>query len=710
MAHPTALTLTIDLALAPQSREANRVVNLVPQTAIGNRGNDKLRFLRDASADWKIKNSFLLMKFRSSSLLFVAALAGTGAMPVLHAAPSAPVAVNSAGEYVLGVDDVLEINVRNFAELNNTVTVRPDGKISMPRAGTVVASGKTTTQLAREIQARLSKTLNYAYVQIVVKQARAQQARIIGAVKTVGTYDVKNGMRLMDLVAQAGGLNTKPNRVSGRLIRAGQVSTLNVASALKQPDGAANLVLKANDLVVLDAADYSKQITVMGEIAKPGAYDLDEDLTVMALMAQAGGPTDKAALRQASVLRAGVPVLTDLSDIRDSVLPSNSALSRFKFEAGDVLSVPENNARFGVMGQVAKPAYYPLPEDSRQATVLQALSQAGGEQADGDLSQASITRVVGAQSVVIPVDVAAMRSGQVPDTMTLQNGDILLIPKRKERKVNVIGQVARPGTYDLSGDSTLLSLLADAGNPLKGAGLSRSYVLRNGTQIPIDLRDAVLSNRPSAAVINFKLQPDDVLVIRDVSDQIQVIGQVAKPGVYDLSDDLTIMSLLAKTGSPTDTAALSGAYVLRDRQAIAFDLRSTLAGNIESKVINFRFEPGDVLVIPENQQSVGVLGQVVKPGYYPFPENPADATILKVLSTAGGPILGASGANLGATAIIRTIDGKPTVIPIKLDDMLRKGQDSDMKLLPGDVLYLPTKKKGLGITDLLIPLTILRGF
>ena len=650
------------------------------------------------------------MKLRNSSLLLIAALAGAVAAPSLHAAPIHPVPASQSGDYVLGVDDVLEITVRNFADLNNTVTVRPDGKISMPRAGTVMASGKTTAQLAREIQLRLAKTLNYAYVQIVVKQARVQQARIIGAVKSVGTYNVKNGMRLMDLVAQAGGINTKPNRISGRLIRAGQVSQINVASALKQPDSAANIVLRPNDLVVLDAADYSKQITVMGEVAKPGAYDLDEDLTVMALLAQAGGPTDKAALRQASVLRAGVPVLTDFSGITASVLPTNSALARFKFEPGDVLSIPENNARFGVMGQVVRPSYYPLPEDAGQATVLQALSQAGGEVADSDLSQASITRVQGDKSVVIPVDVAAMRSGQVPDNMTLQNGDVLLIPRRKENKVNVIGQVARPGTYDLAGDSTLLSLLADAGNPLKGAGLSRSYVLRNGVQIPVDLRDAVLSNRPSPEVSNFKLQPDDVLVIRDVSDQIQVIGQVAQPGTYALSDNLTVMSLLSKSGSPTPAAALSGAYILRDGQRIPFDLRSTMAGNIDDKTINFRFEPGDTLVVPENEQRVGVLGAVARPAYYPFPENPSDATVLKILSTAGGPNPGGDGANLSGAGIIRTVDGQPKVIPIKLDDMLRKGQDSNMQLLPGDVLYVPTKKKKLGLADLLLPLTLLRGF
>ncbi len=655
----------------------------------------------------------ILMKTRRYSLWQASAFAASalfcaGLAPGLQAAPAAkPVAVNQLGDYVLGAEDVLEITVRNFAELNNTVTVRPDGKISMPRAGTVVASGKTTAQLSKEIQGRLSKTLNFAYVQIVVKQARAQQARIIGAVKSVGTYDVKRGMRLMDLVAQAGGLSTKPNRVSGRLIRAGQVSQLNVADALKQPDGVANIALKPNDLVVLDAADYSKQITVMGEIARPGAYDLDEDLTVMALLAQAGGPTDKAALRQGSILRAGVPVLTDLSDIQESVLPANSALSRFKFEAGDVLSIPENNARFAVMGQVAKPSYYLLPENAKQATLLQALSQAGGELAGSDLSQASITRIVAGQSVVVPVNLATMRSGQVPDDITLQNGDVLLIPKRQERKVSVIGQIARPGTYDLASDSTLLSLLADAGNPLKGAGLSRSYVLRDGVQIPIDLRDAVFSNRPSAAVSNFKLQPDDVLVIRDVSDQVQVIGQVGRPGAYDLSDDLTMMSLISKSGSPTSAAALSNAYVLRNRQRISFDLRSTAAGNLDEKMINFRFEPGDVLVVPENQQRVGVLGEVAKPSYYPFPENPDDATVLKILSNAGGPN---SGANLGATGIIRTVDGQPKVIPIKLDDMLRKGQDSSMRLLPGDVLYLPTKKKGFNWLDVLGPLSLLRGF
>ena len=612
------------------------------------------------------------------------------------------------GAYRLGAQDVLQMTVENHPDLDGILTVRPDGKVSIAGAGELVARGKTAAQLAREIEARLARNFNNAPVQIVVKQARPQQARIIGAVNSVGTYELSGDSHLVDLVAQAGGLSTKANRVSGRLIRAGQVTNLNVTAAIKKPDSAANIALLPEDLVVLDAVNYAHQITVMGEVAKPGAYDLDEDLTVTALLAQAGGPTNKAALRGASVLREGKPVLTDLSAIKDGV-PADSPLARFRFEPGDVLSIPENTSRFGVMGQVARPSYYPLPEDAKQATVLKALSQAGGALANGDLSQMTLTRNRDGQIQTIPIDAAAILAGEAPDTILLQRDDVLLVPVRQERKVSVIGQVPRPGAYPLTDDTTLLSLLAQAGNPLKGAGLTRSYVLREGKQIPLDLHDAVISNRPTLQIAKFKLLPDDVLVIRDISDQIQVIGQVAQPGPYALDDDLSMMSLLAKAGNPTATAALGSAYVLRDGKRIPFDLRSTIAGNLDSKTVDFHFEPGDVLVVPENQLRFAVMGQVAKPGYYPYPENPKDATVLNVLGTAGGPTNGGNGANLSDAGIIRTVNGQPTRIPIRLTDTLKTGENSDLQLQPGDVLYIPPKNKRFSWADVLLPLSALRG-
>ena len=218
-------------------------------------------------------------------LLVVPFLAVTAQVSPVAAAPRAARlraaakagAPSVSGEYLLGPDDVLDVSVSNHPTLNTSVSVRPDGRITLPRAGEFVARGKSARVLAKEIERRLALTLNNARVQVLVKQARPRVARVIGAVKTPGSYRVNPGTRLMDLIAQAGGLSTKVTRISGRVIRQGNVIPFDIARAVAQPGSAADVTLLPDDVVMLDARDYSRQITVTGSVAKPGAYDLDED-------------------------------------------------------------------------------------------------------------------------------------------------------------------------------------------------------------------------------------------------------------------------------------------------------------------------------------------------------------------------------------------------------------------------------------------------
>ncbi len=618
-----------------------------------------------------------------------------------------PARVATSGEYLLGADDVLDISVSNHPDLNTSVTVRPDGKITLPRAGEIRASGQSVPALARTIERLLARTLNNARVQVVLKQARPRQARIIGAVKTTGTFPLQPGAHVLDLVAQAGGLSTKATRISGRVIRAGGVIAFDMGRAVAEPGSSSNVALRPDDVVELDALDYAKQITVMGAIKTPGAYDLDEGLTVMGLLARAGGPLDSAALRRAQVLRHGQPVLTDLSAAAQGNAAPDSPLTHFLFEPGDVLNIPENTARFSVQGQVARPSYYPLPENPAEATVLKALSQAGGPLADGDLEHATITRATGNKSQAIAVNAAQMLAGRAPDNIVLQGDDVLYVPKRLEHSVNVIGPVAKPGPYPLQSGSTLLSVIADAGNPTAGAGLSRAYVLRAGVQLPINLRPALVDRQVTPDVAGFKLQDGDTIVIPDMRGQVQVIGQVAKPGPYDLDDDLTVLSLLSKAGGPLELATLRHSYVARAGQHIEFDLTSTVAGTPDPAVAAFRFAPGDQLVLPINPLRIAVFGQVQKPNYYPFPENPADASLLNALSAAGGPT---QTAGLKNATIVRTVNGNSQIIPVNLDQLLRKnGKTQNVQLQPNDILYVPVKGQGLKFSDIIGPLAIFGG-
>ena len=119
--------------------------------------------------------------------------------------------------------------------------------------------------------------------------------------------------------------------------------------------------------------------------------------------------------------------------------------------------------------------------------------------------------------------------------------------------------------------------------------------------------------------------------------------------------------------------------------------------------------------MPENKVVYAVWGQVSRPGTFAYPDTPAEATVLRALSNAGGPVsVGREGgANLRDARIIRTSAvGQVTAIPINLNDLFndRKGAtNQNLVLLPGDALYIPSKGRSFQLGDVLGPALALRG-
>ena len=435
----------------------------------------------------------------------------------------------------------------------------------------------------------------------------------------------------------------------------------------------------------------------------PGNYDLDENLTVASLLAQAGGLKTGASARGAYVLRDGKNIPLDLSDVESGRIPASSPLNNFKFELGDVLTVPANTDRIGINGEVKQPNFYPLPEDPADATLLRVLALAGGPQADADLSKVTLTRVVNGEQKVTPIDVAAIQNGQAPDNTILRPDDVLFVPKR-DSNVIISGAVASPGSYAITDDETLLAALAKAGDPTKNASLRNVSILRDGKLIQMDLRPVLVEGALDPKVAGFRLQRGDVIRVPDISDQVTVSGAVVRPGVYNLPDNLTVVSLLAQAGNGTSSAALSQAFVLRQGQKIPLDLNVFLSGTKDQpSLTGFRLKAGDALVVPENKVFYAVVGQVGKPGEFAYPDDPNDATVLRALINAGGPLLGRGqgNADLKDAGIVRQINGQVTVVPVDLNSLFnskkKQEQGQNLVLQPNDVLYIPAKGSGFQI-------------
>lgn len=108
-------------------------------------------------------------------------------------------------DYIIGPEDVLEITVWRNQDLSKLVAVRPDGRISLPLIGDVVAVGKTPTQLTEEISVKLKEYKENPQVSIVMREVNSYSIFVLGEVGKPGRYPLKSKTTLLQGITVAGG-------------------------------------------------------------------------------------------------------------------------------------------------------------------------------------------------------------------------------------------------------------------------------------------------------------------------------------------------------------------------------------------------------------------------------------------------------------------------------------------------------------------------
>jgi polysaccharide export outer membrane protein len=355
-------------------------------------------------------------------------------------------------DYTIGVDDVLQISAVGQDEVTQTVTVLPDGTIHVNGINEdIKAEGMSVAQLKDRLYKGLSRLYNNLELSVAVKETHSRSVTIVGA-RTSGQFPLHKDMRVSTLIAAAGGLPGKPKLVVGTLIRLGKehqasrikLDILKVAGA--DPDPSADLLLQNGDTILLDLKDEPPPPTysVLGAVTKPGSFPMPLDgspITINRAIADAGEQTSKAALKSAFLLRKGQKIPINLYPL---VIEgkTDGPEAKMTLEDGDELHIPEVEAKYMVMGQVNRADAFPLPE-TQKVGVMQALAEAGGVNAAGDLSRAGIARKVGGKSVYIPVNLQEMIARpQTAKDVTMQDGDVLYVPGRHHSMS--IGDVLSP--------------------------------------------------------------------------------------------------------------------------------------------------------------------------------------------------------------------------------------------------------------------------
>jgi polysaccharide biosynthesis/export protein len=179
-----------------------------------------------------------------------------------QAAPQAGAAAGVSTDYVIGPGDTLDVSVYRNPDLSRTVPVRPDGKISTPLVEDMVAVGKTSSTLARDIEKALSEYVRSPQVNVIVTQAvsASSKVEIVGQVQHPQAVPYRAGLTVLDVLLVSGGLSdyAAGNRATLKRSINGKVQEIKIKldKLVNHGDVSQNMPLLPGDIIFVPQSRF----------------------------------------------------------------------------------------------------------------------------------------------------------------------------------------------------------------------------------------------------------------------------------------------------------------------------------------------------------------------------------------------------------------------------------------------------------------------
>jgi protein involved in polysaccharide export with SLBB domain len=450
-----------------------------------------------------------------------------------------------------------------------------------------------------------------------------------------------------------GGISQSFNRVidregkialpeAGSLVVAGltlQQARSNIESALKQQYHNAQVDVTIGRLRTV-------RVYVVGDVQRPGAYDVSSLSTPLNAIYEAGGPTSVGSLRIVRHYR-GQQLVREV-DLYDFFL-RGERMDDERLQAGDTLLIPPSGPQVAIFGMVKRPAIYEL---KASATLKDVLDNAGGVTVAAALNHITIDRIdPNKQRETVTLESSATDTPQATlaqlASFAVKDGDrihVAAILPYSERAIYLEGHVARPGKLPYR-DGMQLTDVIHSYQDLLPEPAAKGDIVRlvapdfHPETIPFDLADALIGNS------SITLQPFDTIRILGRYEvdapQVTIRGEVLRPGSYALSQDMTPMKLVTMAGGYKRDALLTNAdlasYTIKNGEKVITERTEIPIG---SEVFSHAsLKSGDILTIHQlsgwNDIGASVIldGEVTYPGSYGLQEG---ERLSGVLRRAGG--------------------------------------------------------------------------
>lgn len=480
------------------------------------------------------------------------------------------------------------------------------------------------------------------------------------------------------------------------------------------------------------------QVSVLGEVERPSAYELSAVSNVLEALYRAGGPEENGSFRRVDVIRDGERITT--IDLYDYILRGDSR-DDVRLEHQDIVFVPTAGPHVTIEGAVGRPAIYEVgPEEG----LREVIANAGGLEPQAVLRRVQIDRIVaperrrpGVDRILVDVDVDNLLRSD-GELEPVQAGDlvrIFAVSEERRHRIVVEGEVRRPGVHQWTEGMTLWDLIDRAEGLQERAYTPRAHIYRlvEADESRRMIATELLADSTGTPLQDVELADRDSVVIYSQAtltnpEFVGIHGFVKDPGTYALADGMSVEDLILAAGGfvhgalsveaevvrfpnglqrtestaeiyhvslrpstePSERVRPSGNGTdngrLRFAEGVSEDYRP---GQIPAWIPGpdeFELQHSDQVFIRrapgfEEPREVFVTGEVLLPGTHMLRQR--EERISDVIRRAGGTTEEAHGEGL---QLIR----EGLLVPTDLDRALSEpGGAQDLVLEPGDSVHVP---------------------
>ena len=564
--------------------------------------------------------------------------------------------IATPSDYLLGPGDAVFVDVWGASQKQFESTVSPEGFINIEGYGPVNVSGLTVAQANQRLRNTLGSRFGGSQVKLTVGQTKTITVNVMGEVKAPGTYTVSAFATVFHALYMAGGVNDIGTLRSIKVLRKGRlVSTVDIYDYILNGKLSGNIRLTSDDVIYVDT--YDCLVNIAGKVKRPMFYEMKKTESVNTLLKYAGGFTGDAFSDNITLIRKSGGEMS---------IYSLNEFERGKFQVQDADSVWVDSVldRYKnlveVRGAVMRPGKYQM--DGNISTVRQLIQTAGGLAEDAMPAHGIIHRLRSDRTLEVKSfnggDLMQHKEADIP----LQNEDVVFIPSRKDTNEELLltinGEVRYPGSYQYAANSSIESLILQAGGLTDKASVAKVDIARrfrdkkavaSGEQVAqffsFSLKDGfIIDGKP-----DFILQPFDEVYVRTspgyVEQQhVKVEGEVQFEGTYVITKKKYRLSdLITAAGGLTKEAYARGARLerqltdvekLKQQELIKIatlndstDIRKIQINDMPYVVIHLEsalqnpgddrwdviLREGDRLIIPQFNNTVSVSGEVMYP-------------------------------------------------------------------------------------------------